>query len=133
MRNVCFVVAMALWAVSGCAKKPTPGGVKLKQINDAFLAAGFELGSFQPADARGFGAQHCSAGLLDGVEAVVCELASPEAAPAARKAGEAWIDKALTGVVLENGNTVLALADRAKVDPSGKRLRKITQAYRDAR
>jgi len=121
---------MALVACVGCSKKPTAGGVRLKQVNDALVGAGFKLDSFHPVDPTRLSAQSCVAGLLDGVDAMVCEYGSPQAEALGKKAGEDWIAQATTGTVLINGNTLLALADRSHADPNGKTIHKITRAYR---
>jgi hypothetical protein len=135
MKKLLFLamVVMALWAVAGCGKKSEPGSASgLKPVNDALLAAGFKLDTFQPADPGKFQARSCAAGTLAGVETVVCEYAQPEA-ELGRKAGEAWVAQAVTGAVLVNGHTLLAVADRAHVDPNGKTIHRITQAYQHAK
>ena len=137
MKKLVFLVmvVMALWAVAGCGKKaPTDGtGAEgLQPINDALLAAGFKLDTFKPADASRFQARSCAAGTLAGVETIVCEYAQPQA-ELGRKAGEAWVAQAVTGAVLVNGHTLLAVADRAHVDPNGKTIHRITQAYQHAK
>jgi hypothetical protein len=124
-RKVLFV--MALVSLVGCKKSGE--GVKLKEVNDALLSAGFKLDTFRPADPAKFSAQQCAAGTLGGVEAVVCEYSSPQASALGKKAAEDWIAQAVTGTVLANGSTLLALADRSKVDPNGKTIHKISQAY----
>ena len=115
--------------LAGCGKKPAPGGVRLKQVNDSLASAGFKVDSFQSADPGRFSAQKCSQGQLEGVDAVLCEYGSAEAVALGKKAGEDWVGAAPTGAVLANGNTVLAVADRAHADPNGKTIHKITQAY----
>jgi hypothetical protein len=124
MRHLIFLALLA-----GCGKKPTDGGVRLKQVNDALTSAGFKLDAFQTADPGKFSAQKCAQGQLDGVDAMTCEYGSAEAVALGKKAGEEWIGSAPTGAALANGNTVLALADRAHADPNGKTIHKITQAY----
>ncbi len=121
-----IVVAVLL---VGCSKKPTEGGVRLKQVNDSFVSAGFKIDSFQTADPGRFSAQKCAEGLLDGIDTVVCEYGSSEAVALGKKSGEDWIGTAPTGAALANGNTILAVADRAHADPNGKTIHKITQAY----
>jgi hypothetical protein len=123
------ILVVALLAFGcGCAKK-TSDGVRLKQVNDAFLAAGFKLDSFHPADATKFSAERCAAGSLDGIDAMVCEYPNAVADSLGRKAGEDWVAQSVTGAVLSNGNTLLALADRAHADPHGKLIHRIAQAY----
>jgi hypothetical protein len=127
------LVALLVLGGGGGCKKPTEGGVRLKQINDSFVSAGFKLDSFQPADPGRFSAQKCVAGSLDGVDTVVCEYGSAEAVTMGKKAGEDWVAQATTGAVLANGNTLLLVADRSRVDPNGKLIHKITQAYSKTR
>jgi hypothetical protein len=116
-------------ALTGCHKKPTAGGVRLKQVNDALTSAGYKVDAFQPSDPSRFSAQTCAAGTLGGVDAVVCEFGNAEAVALGKKAAEGWVAHAVTGVVLANGNTLLALADRNRTDPSGKEMHKVAQAY----
>jgi hypothetical protein len=128
-----LVWVCAIVAAVGCSKKPTEGGVRLKQVNDAFVSAGFKLDSFQPTDPGRFAAQKCVHGMLDGVDSMVCEYGSADAVTIGKKAGEDWVAQATTGAVLANGNTLLAVADRSRTDPNGKTIHKITQAYTKTR
>jgi hypothetical protein len=128
MNRIYMVFVLGALALGAC-KKSSGGDIKLKQINDALIAAGFKLDTFHPADARTFSAQSCAAGTLNGVDAVVCEYSSPQATALGKKAGEDWVAQAMTGTVLANGSTMLALADRGRVDPNGKTIHKISQAY----
>jgi hypothetical protein len=130
---VLAALAVATATATGCSKKPTEGGVRLEQISEALTAAGLKLDKFQPTDATRFNAQKCVAGSADGVDTVVCEYGSPEALALGKKAGEAWAQGATTAAVLGNGRTLLAVADRAHADPSGKTIHKITQAFSKAR
>jgi hypothetical protein len=135
MRKSTFI-AIALGftlALGACSKKPTEGGVRLQQVSDAFESAGLKIGGFAQADASRFAAQHCVAGQLEGVDTVVCEYGSPAEVAAGKQAAEAWAGNATTAAVLGNGRTVLAIADRAHVDPHGKTIHKITQAYSKTR
>ena len=118
---------------AGCSRKPAPGGVRLQQINDAFVSAGYKLDSFHPADPGKLSAQKCVEGTLDGVDAMVCEYGSNEAIALGKKAGEDWIAQATTGAVLVNGSTLLCVADRAHADPNGKLIHKLTQTFSHAR
>ena len=122
-------VLVLLLLAGGCGKQATEGGVRLKQVNDALVGAGFKLDSFHAVDPGRFSAQQCTNGNLDGVDAVVCEFGSAEAVTLGKKAGEDWVAQAATGAVLTNGRTLLAVADRARTDPNGKTIHRITQAY----
>jgi hypothetical protein len=123
----------AVLLLTMACNRPTQGGVRLKQVNDGLISAGFKLDSFQPTEPGRFSAQKCVQGTLDGVDSVVCEYGSVEAVTLGKKAGEDWIAQATTGAVLVNGNTMLLVADRGRVDPNGKLMHKITQAYTKVR
>ena len=127
------VSALAVVAASGCAKKPTPGGVHLEQVSDAFSAAGLRTDGFAPTDPSRFGATKCVAGRVENIDTVVCEYGSPDALALGRKAGEQWAGSATTAAVLGNGRTLLAVADRAHSDPNGRTIHKITQAFAKTR
>jgi hypothetical protein len=132
-RSLGLVATILLLTVGGCSKKPTEGGVRLKQVNDAFVSAGLKLDTFHDVDPGRFSAQKCAGGTLEGVDTVVCEYGSADAVTRGKKAGEDWLGQAPTGSVLTNGNTVLALADRSRTDPNGKAINRITHAYRQIR
>ena len=48
---------------------------------------------------------------------------------AERLPAESWIGGAMTGITVERGLLRLALADRARVDPDGRRLDRIARAF----
>ena len=127
IRTVAFVglVVASMIAFFGSHKAEN---ASLKSVNDALVSAGFKLDSFHPANGARFEARSCAAGTLDGVDAIVCEV-PVDKQPFAKKAGEDWLAQAPTGVVLTRGSTMLALADRGHVDPNGRTIHKITQAY----
>jgi hypothetical protein len=126
-RALVWSVLVAAIALPGC-KKRDPSEVRLKHVNDAFVKAGFKLDTFQPADRSSFGASACAAGAIDGIDTLVCELPG-DPTPPAKKAAEDWIGQAVTGSVLTRGHTLLAVADRRRVDPNGKTIHKITQTF----
>jgi hypothetical protein len=123
-------IAVAALVLAACSSKPaSTGGAQLKQVNDAFLAAGFKLDSFHATDAARFAARVCVNGSLDGVDTVVCEFANHDAVAAGRRAAEDWVATATTGAVLDNGVVMLAVADRGRADPNGKTIHRITQTF----
>jgi len=125
-----FIVVLAL---AGCHKKPTEGGVRLAEVSDAFASAGLHVQGFGPTDPSRFSALKCLQGNVEGVDTLVCEYGSPDALALGKKAGEQWAANATTAAVLGNGRSLLAVADRAHVDPNGKSIHKITQAFTRAR
>jgi hypothetical protein len=128
------VAALGLMTVAaGCSKKPTEGGVRLEQVSEAFSSAGLKVTDFKPADPARFNALKCVAGQVERIDTVVCEYGSPDAVALGKKAGEQWASGANTAAVLGNGRTVLAVADRERVDPNGKTIHKITRAFTQVR
>ncbi len=129
--GLAVALLLALLAISGCSKSKasSESGVRLAQVNDALAAAGFKLDNFKPIDAARYSAQTCASGPIDGVDTLVCEYPSADAAALAKKATEAWVGEAVTGAVLSNGRTLLAVADRMHGDHNGKTIHRITQAY----
>ena len=133
MRTIAAITVAVAVVVGGCHKKTSPENVRIETISDAFASAGLKPSGFQPVDAQRFSAQRCLAGSIDGVDTVVCEYGSPEALALGKRAGEAWAGNAPTAAVLGNGRALLACADRARVDPNGRLIHKITQAFTKAR
>ena len=113
----------------GCHGKPTEGGVKLDTVTAAFDRAGWKASAMVSSDPAKLSAQRCLAGPLASVDAIVCEYGSAEALARGKKAIEAWVGSAVTGVALENGKTVLGLADRGRSDPHGQSIHDISKAF----
>jgi hypothetical protein len=141
--QLCF--ALLVLVAPGCDKKTegTPGAVappapttsqaKIKQATDALTSAGFKADAITDADPKGFSAQKCVYGKLDGLEAVLCEYGSAEAVAMGKKSATSWLGDAPTAVVLDNGLALLTVVDRTWADPNGKTLHKMTQAFLKAR
>ena len=125
------LIIPALILLDGCKKQPSSVG--MQQVSDSLKSAGFALDNFRPIDASAYGAQTCAAGPIGGVDTLVCEYPSPNGPAAGHAAAERWIGEAVTGAVLVNGLTLLAVADRGHADPNGKTIHKITQAYQKTR
>ena len=125
MRRAGSIVAVLL--AFGCHK--SSGGPSMEQVSQAFTAAGLQPSQFAPTDATRFNASRCYAGRIDGIDAIVCEYATPEALAVGKQAGEQWAASAPTAAVLGNGRTLLALADRARTDPNGRTIHKITRTF----
>jgi hypothetical protein len=124
-----LLAALACAIAAGCSKKGPTGGAGLDTVNESFNSAGLKLDPFVPTDAGRFSATRCMTGRIEGVDAVLCEYGSAEAAQLGRKAGEDWIAGAVTGTALQRDRTLLVLADRARADPNGKSIHKIALAF----
>ena len=128
MTRATWMLALLLVA-GGCHKAKTDGEAQLQKVSDAFAKADLKTEGFAASDAAAFHADKCMAGKIEGVDSVICEYGSPDALALGKKAGEAWAASAATAAVLGNGRVLLAVADRAHVDPNGKAIHKITHAF----
>lgn len=66
----------------------------------------------------------CKAGVLNAVELMLCVYPTAEEANAAHDKGLAWVGEA-TGAAKVSGTVLVVVADRRKVDPSGKTINKL--------
>jgi hypothetical protein len=119
-------LCILLLALAAACSKPT--GIQAELL--ALRAAGHPPAGFQAVDATPFKAQTCQGGTIDRFAAVLCEYKSPDALGLGQQAAEGWIGQAVTGVVLRRDLFLLALADRDRVDPSGKALSALAKAFR---
>jgi hypothetical protein len=96
---------------------------------DRWREAGLEVTAFDPADGERYGGGECKAGQVNGVDAVICLYASPEAAAEAQAAGLAAVGAA-TGASLVVGKQLLVVTDRRAVDPEGRTINQATRIFR---
>jgi hypothetical protein len=123
------VIAAALFAATTAACHKDDGQVRLARVIEALDKAGFKASGLPSADPGRLSAQRCVGGTLEDLEVNICEYGAAEAVHLGKKAAEAWVGTAVTGVALENGLTVLTVADRGRADPTGAKLQKISKAY----
>jgi hypothetical protein len=71
----------------------------------------------------------CIAATVDEIPVVVCEHASADDAEAAKERGLELVGGA-TGLALARGELLLVAADRHEVDPDGRRLNELANAFR---
>ncbi len=97
-------------------------------VLDSWKKSGLTVTAFDVADGSKYGGGACRAGQLNGVDATVCELASPEAAKAAEPKGLDAIG-ATTGASIAHGALLLVIADRRKADPEGRTINIATRLF----
>lgn len=130
--TVAAIATGALGSLGGCSGK-SDGKLRLAGARSALEKADVKADAWKTTDATKLAAQKCEQAQPGGVDAILCEYGSAEAVALGKKAGDEWVGQAVTGVVLVNGNTVLALADRNRADPNGKTIHKLSQAFQKAR
>lgn len=75
--------ALLLGAIACHHKKD--GVAHMDDVLGVFDGHGWKASELPPTDAAKFSAQKCVAGLIDGIDAVLCEYGGPEAVTADRK------------------------------------------------
>jgi len=111
---------------SGDTAKAAEGGEP-----EAFPAADAVLDAWKDEDlevdklaaGKAFG-KNCRTGTVKGLDVAICAYDSPKAAQAAQDAGFSWVGST-TGSAWVSGSLVIAVADRAKADPTGKTINQL--------
>jgi hypothetical protein len=129
-----LIVLCALVALVGCSKdkdKKTAGSpaasvdgfmLKLKQ-------SGLSTGELAPVEVADLGGAKCRRGDVGGVEMTICEYDDASRAKKYADTGLNLVGES-TGASLAEGKLLLVVADRKAVDKDGKRIDKITRAFR---
>ncbi|MGE0398195.1 MAG: hypothetical protein AB7T06_15945 [Kofleriaceae bacterium] len=112
--------ALALVALlAACDKGP---GDPRAPIVEAWKSGGLAPSALEVAKTD-VGAD-CKAGVLNAVELMLCVYPTAEEAKAAHDKGLAWVGDA-TGAAKVSGTVLVVVADRRKVDPSGKTINQL--------
>jgi hypothetical protein len=115
-----WLIAAAL--LVACSKE----GADKPSSRDAMIAAwkqaGLEPSAFTAATTPV--GKDCASGTVNGLDVLVCTFATETEAKAAEDGGLAWVGDA-TGVSRARGAMLVAIADRRKVDPSGRTINRL--------
>ena len=125
MRRLFLIAALCLAVVPACRKK----AANIDGLPEELKGAGLTVEPFQPVDGTRYGAYRCSMGRVEGLEALACEYGDPATLQANKRQVESFIGNAVTGVALDRGKLVLVLSDRARTDPNGKTISRISRAF----
>lgn len=118
------LLAVAFGALLGCEEDAAPEFL----FPSAWKGAGLEVASFDQMKEAPFGKGTCWAGKVAKIDTVICRYEKPEQAKAARADGLAYVG-AHTGVSLNSGVWLIAVADRESVDPTGKDINRIATVF----
>ena len=127
MRSIFWIAALAA-ALVACDKgdsKSAPSGKE--HLVTAWQKAGLTVSSLTQ-DKSGTIGTDCATGTVNKVDVAVCTFKTPGEAKAAEAKGWQWIG-ANTGTALTQGPLVLAVADRANADPSGRTINTISKTF----
>jgi len=115
-----------------CRHSHVSGTASTDAVLDAFRAGGFDVSQMKVVEPDAWMADHCVSGKVSELEVLVCEFKTDEAlAGGESEVTRGWdavnVD---TGVVVHNGRTMAAIADRAKRDPNGRVIARLLNAFR---
>lgn len=114
MRALAFLVLVA-----ACDKGPTDARAP---IIDAWKTGGLAPSALEVT--KSDVGTDCKAGVLNAVELMLCVYPTTDEAKAAHEKGLAWVGDA-TGAAKVSGTVLVVVADRRKVDPSGKTINQL--------
>src|SRR5262249_42290188 len=126
----------------GCGKKDGAGGAgdrphvegttHTDQVVDAWKGAGLQPETFTSIDPTAYRAGYCAQGRVSGVDTIICEYRDEGSLDNAKRLiQDEWNREGVrTGVAMRSKRTLLAVADRAKVDPNGKTIAKLVEAFK---
>ena len=112
-----LLIALVL---AGCHKKSGPTS------RDGAIYA-WKKGGLDPStftDAKSDIGKDCATGTVNKLDVMVCTYASDKEAKAAEDAGLKWVGDT-TGASRAQGDLLIIVADRKKVDPNGKIIKQI--------
>jgi hypothetical protein len=122
------VLALAVLGPLGCSKagdgdKPSGGSAGPRDaVVAAWKDAKLTVSALTPASVAF--AKDCQGGTVEGLDVMLCNFASATEAKAAEDQGLSWIGPA-TGASHAHGAVLVVLADRRKVDPSGRTINRL--------
>lgn len=116
MTRALVVIALVV-ACGACGKKDDKPTSPRDQIIEAWKGAGLQPSTFVTATVPV--GSDCASGMVGGLDVLACVYPTATAAQAAEEPGRGWVGL-VTGAAQAKGTVLVAVADRKKVDPTGK-------------
>ncbi|MEO5769016.1 MAG: hypothetical protein ABIS92_11760 [Polyangia bacterium] len=115
----------------GCRRPHVEGTVSVESILKKWDQGGFDTKAVVNIEGDLWSAGACSRGPVGGLDVLICEYSSDEAAGVGEKKMLAdWDEEGIpTGAVTRNTKTVLAIADRNKADRSGRTVARLGKLF----
>ena len=127
--NRTMQLALVLAAVAAGCEKSSSAPVGRSQIVLAWTQAGLKVGELKKSEGTAVGSDDCQAGTVEGLEITLCTYPTAKDAVLAEDKGLAWVGDA-TGASIAQGPSLLVVVDRAKSDPTGRTIDKLTKVFR---
>ncbi len=130
-RTMLLALALALPSAA-CRHSHVSGTASTDAVLDTFNASGFDVASMKVVEPGVWVADHCEQGTVAQLDVVLCEYKTEQAmASGEDEIRKGWdVVNVDTGVVVHNGRTIMAIADRAKHDPEGRVIARLLNAFR---
>lgn len=109
-------------ALVACSKDGPTGATSRDEVIASWKKGGLEPSAFTAAKVDV--GSDCASGTVNKIDALVCTFKSPQDAKAAEDKGLAWVGDH-TGAAKAQGEMLIVVADRRKVDPSGRTLNQL--------
>lgn len=123
LRSAAIAAAVLAVAAAACSKADDAAKAGPR---DAVIAA-WKADKLEPsamaAAKVAFGVD-CQTGSVAGIDALICNFATPAEAKSAEEPALAWVGT-VTGAAQAHGSTLIVLADRKKADPSGRTINRL--------
>ena|ERR1044071_1044842 len=126
MRTILLVIAAL--ALAACSKSSDKPATPRDKVLEAWKAEKLEPSAMAAAQVA-FG-KDCQGGIVESIDVLLCNFASPAEAKAAEDAGLAWVGQA-TGASQARGAALVVLADRKKSDPNGRTINRLLKLAPD--
>lgn len=109
-------------AIVGCSKDGAKGATSRDGVVAAWKKGGLEPSPLTTAKTEV--GKDCASGTVNKIDVLVCTFASDKEAKEAEDKGLAWVGDN-TGASKAQGEMLIVVADRRKVDPSGRTLNQL--------
>lgn len=134
-RHVVMVMLFLSTSALGCRRSRVEGTVNVDSILNVWNDAGFDTEKVVNIEPDVWSAGACSRGPVAGLEVLICEYSSDDAARVGeKKMMSDWEEESVpTGAVVRTSRTLLAIADRNKADPSGRTIVRLAKLFTEQR
>ncbi|MBC8132043.1 MAG: hypothetical protein H7X95_03605 [Deltaproteobacteria bacterium] len=133
-RRLVIAIGVLLTATTAACRRPhVEGTVAVDTILKSWGEAGFDTKPVVNIEPDLWSAGACSRGPVAGLDVLICEYASDEAANVGeKKMLSDWEEASIpTGAVVRSSKTLLAIADLNKADKNGRQIARLAKLFRE--
>ena len=123
--NAVGSVLLALALLGGCSKDKTFYAAVLGQFKDG----GCKVDAFAKTESAPYAAAECARGKVDQLDVLICRFAEKGHAQAQQARVAPFFKGALSGAMRVRETLLVAVADRDKQDPAGKKINRLLKIF----